>query len=659
MVAKIKKIYLIASNVYQEKILSFLYNLGTVEVVDLKEGEIEEKEKPNLDYQLAKIKFAIDFLNKYQKKEKVKLSEKIEKMISPKIILTKEELGKIVKETHWQEIVDKVEKLEIKLNNLLAEIKNLQEEREKIYPWKDLKINLKTIQEIKSISFVAGKVSSLNWLNFLKNLEEKIKLVEVIKVSQEEKYTYCLIIFHREKEKEIEKILEKYQFEKIEIPLLDVLPEDYFKKIEDKIEILELELKIIERKIIHLRRELDRLKIIFDWLNWQKEKEEIREKFAKTSFTFSILAWVVEESFPRLKNGLEKITKEFVLVEKPIKEDEAVPVFLKNKEFISDFETVTNVYGVPKYHEPDPTPFLMPFFIVFFAICLSDAGYGLILTIISLIIINLFKLSKSSKKFFRLFLWLGIMTIFVGALFGSWFGIELETLPDFLKPIKEFLIKIKIIDPIKNPLQLLFISLFLGVLQILAGLMVNMYWKIKNKMVLDGILDNFPWIFLIVSFLIFIGSSSKLLPISFYFSKSLIFAGMVLVVLTQGRKQKNIFLKIPAGILSLYGLVGYLSDTLSYSRLLALGLATSIIGMVINLIAKIFMQMIPTLGFILAIFVLIIGHIFNIGINALGGFIHSARLQFVEFFPKFMEGGGKRFKPFKKEGKYIQLITNN
>ncbi|MCX7778861.1 MAG: V-type ATP synthase subunit I [Patescibacteria group bacterium] len=657
MVAQLKKICLVASKSFRREILSFLQELGTVEIIDLGEGHREEKEMIDLNYQLARVKFAIDFLAPYQKKEKVSLKQKITTFLSPKIKLTKQELNKTVSQTPWAMIIQETEKLEMDFTTLSSKIKKIQEEKEKVYPWRKLDLNLAEIKKTKNFSFLTGKISLINWPKFLEKIKNEIKLTEVIKVDQLEKDVYCLIIFDRVTEKDLLKFLEENQFIKIELPPFKSSPAQYFERLEDELAILEPKMKIVRRKISRLANQQEKLKIIFDWLSWQKEKEEVKQKIQKTNFTLFLFAWVVKDSLPDLQSGLRRITPEFEIIEMPVKADEEVPVLLKNKEFVNDFETVTNVYGVPKYHEPDPTPFLTPFFVLFFALCLSDAGYGLVLTIISITIIKFLNLPQKTKNFFRLFLWLGLTTIFIGAILGSWFGLELETLPEFLKPVKEFLIQIRIIDPIKNPLQLLIISLVLGVFQILAGLIINLYWKIKNKDTLNAILDNGPWIFLISSLLIFIGSQSKFLSISHNLAKYLVLIGLILVVLTQGRKQKNIFLKIPAGVLSLYGLIGYLSDTLSYSRLLALGLATSIIGMVINLIAKIFSQMIPFVGFILAIFILIGGHLFNIGINALGAFIHSARLQFVEFFPKFMEGGGVRFKPFRKEGKYVQLIN--
>jgi len=655
MVTSLKKIYLIASSTVREEILNFLHNFGRIQVIDLSKEKKEEI--VDLNYEIVKVKFSLDFLKNFQRKKGGNLKEKLNKTFSPKIEVNIKELEEITSFFNWKKITKETEEGEVNLNETIGQIKKIQEEIEKIYPWRELDLDLNEFKKTKNISFFSGYISKDSWPNLLEDLAGKIKLVEAKRVGEKEKKIYCLIIFTKEVEKELEKILEENHFEKTDLSFLETSPKKHFANLEEKLKIFELKLKELEKKIYHLTDDYEKLKIIFDWLSWQKEKEETKQKVLKTSFTFSILSWIERKAIPLLKEGIAKITQEFEIVEVPLKKDEVVPVLLKNKEFVSDFETITNIYGAPKYNEPDPTPFLTPFFILFFAICLSDAGYGLVLGLLAFFIVKFLDLPKRTKKFFRLFLWLGIMTFFIGATFGSWFGIELETMPEFLKPVREFLIKLRIIDPVKNPLQLLIIALILGVFQILVGLTIRMYWKIKNKETLDGILDCLPWIILISSILIFISASSKVIPLSLDIIKYFVFTGVGAIVLTQGRHQKNIFLKIGAGVLSLYNIIGYLSDTLSYSRLLALGLATSIIGMVINLLAKIFAQMIPGLGFLVAILILIFGHLFNLGINTLGAFIHSSRLQFVEFFPKFIEGGGTKFHPFQKEGKYIRLIS--
>lgn len=655
MVTKVKKFYLIASDSYRREILSLLYDLEDIQVVVL--GEQPEKPELNdLNYYLAKVKFAVDFLTSYRPIQKLNFKNKINQMLSPKIEISAKEVEKMVQTINWRQTADRIEQLDQELNDGWSKIKKINEEKEKIYPWKNIDFNFAEAKSLSDFSFVLGKLSLADENNFSQALIEKFKLSIIKKINQDEKYSYFYVFFAKELSEEMNSFLEERKFQREDLNLI-IAPQEKLSQLDKELAIAQLSVKNSEAELRKFAQGHEKLKIVHDWLSWQKDKEEINQMAAKTDYTFFLIGWTEARKFNHLKEEIAKITNEFEIAEVTIGENESVPILLKNNEPINDFENVTSVYGFPKYGEPDPTPFLMPFFVIFFAICLSDAGYGLVLVILSLIVIKFFKLPKSTKSFFRLFLWLGLATIVAGALFGSWFCTDLDLYPPTLQPLKDLILKMKLTDPVKNPITLLIFSLILGVIQIISGFCVNMYWKIKNKMILDGLLDNLPWIFTLSFLLIFIGSSVNFLPFNPQIIKYLIFGSVLSIVLTQGRKNKNIVMKIFGGLYALYSIVGYFSDTLSYSRLLALGLSTSIIGMVMNIVAKIFSNLIPGVGVVLGILILIGGHSFNIGISSLGAFIHSARLQFVEFFPKFMEGGGAKFRSFKKQGKYISLIS--
>jgi V/A-type H+-transporting ATPase subunit I len=649
MVANLKKFIICATKKYQNEILDYLQNIGIVQIITFSSEKILPTD---FDYNLAQLKFALDFISSFEEKKNRNLKQSVQSFLFPKIIISQEEINKQLSGFNWLEIIEKAKKCQINLNEFTNKIKSLKEEKEKIFFLKNLDFNLNEISKIDNLDFLVGKISQKQWLEILVILEKELPLTIVKKIFENQKNVYFLLIYDKSIELEIEKLKEKYKVEKIEINFSQS-PKEYYEKIEKELEQFNEKLIETKKEALDLTNYYDKLKIVFDFMSWEKEKELIKNSLQETDFVFSIIGWVEEEKFPLLKENLEKITKEIEIREIAIKEGETVPVLLKNKGLAKYCEVVTNLYGLPLYSEPDPTPFLTPFFILFFAICLSDAGYGLVLALISFLIIKFFDLPK--KDFFKLMMILGLATFFVGALFGSWFGIDLETLPEFLKPVRDLLIKIKIVDSVKNPLPLLVFSLYLGAIHIIFGLMIKFYWKLKQKKIGEAFLDDFPWIFLLTSILVFILIKTKVLLFPEKIINIIVLMAAAFVVLTQGRKQKNVFLKIPSGIYSLYGLISYFSDTLSYSRLLALGLATGIIAMVINLVVKIFMTMFPGIGIFVAILVLIFGHLFNIAINALGSFIHSARLQFVEFFPKFLEGGGQRFRFFKKEGKYIEI----
>ncbi|HID15839.1 MAG TPA: V-type ATP synthase subunit I, partial [Candidatus Atribacteria bacterium] len=390
----------------------------------------------------------------------------------------------------------------------------------------------------------------------------------------------------------------------------------------------------------------DKLEVIFDYLSILKEREDVKKELFWTKKVLLIEGWVLEPDVEKLKKELKSIGSQIEILVFDPPEGETPPIELDNKRYVKPFEIITKLYSYPNHREPDPTPFVALFFFVFFGMCLTDAGYGIVMAVLFYLAVKKFKIGSGAKLFFKLLMYGGVATIFAGALTGSWFGNSIDLLPQsfgFLKSIKNF---IMITDPMKNPIPMLAFSLLLGLIQIFTGLFIEFYSNIKAGKVKDAWMDQGSWIFFLVAILIAIGG----LP----FAKYLVMIGALIIVLTQGRHNKNILAKIGGGVLSLYDVVGYLGDTLSYSRLFALGLTTAAIAMIVNTIMEL-LSGTPIIGFLIGAVIFVFGHIFNLVINALGAFIHSARLQYVEFFTKFYEGGGLPFSPFKLKTQYVKI----
>lgn len=394
------------------------------------------------------------------------------------------------------------------------------------------------------------------------------------------------------------------------------------------------------------------LKFAYDALLHLIEREQISTKIRTLPHTFIVTAWIPKNILPTWQQQLEKIFPATALETIAITEQDKAPVALMNNALVAPFETVTNLYGKPGYHELDPSAPLALFFLLSFALALTDAGYGLVLMAGTLAAEKFFRLKRDMKKMTRLLFLAGAMTVVLGALTGGWFGVTLETLPE--SALKQFLLSMKILDPISEPMKLLGVALGIGVVQLLFAWVVKAVYLWRTHQRVPAILDNLSWLFVVLSILAWVAAKAAVLPASWEQPALwFIWAGIALIVVTQGRAYKNPFLKVGGGVLSLFGLMSFVSDTLSYSRLLALGLATGIIGFVVNLLAGMAADQVPFVGTIVAVGILLVGHTFNLAINALGAFIHAGRLQFVEFFPKFLEGGGLPYKPFGRVGRYV------
>ena len=405
----------------------------------------------------------------------------------------------------------------------------------------------------------------------------------------------------------------------------------------------------------------EHFRIIEDALLNEVERCKSLQNFAETQKVYFVEGWMKQQDKTRLKNDLQDFTESVeVLFNDADPNDNTVPVILENPPHLQPFEVITRMFGMPKYSEPDPTSFLAPFFVLFFGLCLTDAGYGILLALLMTWILRTYVLDKGTAQLARLLFYGGLSTVVCGAITGGWLGDILDSLPSalgFVIAAKNALI---VIDPLKQPIQFLGIALLLGFIQVCYGIYLKMKHRMSRGETNAALLDEGIW-------LVFINSVILLLVITASGLRSQnLGQGFFLMFLTTGaisgvlriwynnREEPNVIKRVLSGILSLYDFVGIFSDILSYSRLLALGLATGVIASVIDMLA-LMVGGIPAIGFLLGIIIFCFGHIFNLVINTLGSFIHSGRLQFVEFFSKFFEAGGRKYQPFKFESKYFEI----
>ena len=298
---------------------------------------------------------------------------------------------------------------------------------------------------------------------------------------------------------------------------------------------------------------------------------------------------------------------------------------------------VTEMYSLPDYRNVDPNPLIAPFFCIFFGMMFNDLGYGLVFIILSLIVQKKFKLTGGTKNMIRLVLECGVTTAIFGIITGSFFG---DAIPVVAKLLGKEVTIPSLLNPLADPMSVLILSLVLGVIQILFGMGVKAYILIRDGKPLDALFDVGSW------WLLFAGIAVGALRGFWWIA----IAGVAALVLTQGRAKPTIPGKIVGGIASLYDITSYFSDILSYSRLMALMLAGGIVASIVNVLGSLFGSV------ILFIPIFVIGHVFNIGINVIGTYVHAARLQYLEFFGKFYVDGGKPFRPLDRKTKYFEII---
>lgn len=402
-----------------------------------------------------------------------------------------------------------------------------------------------------------------------------------------------------------------------------------------------------------------------DYFTMKAEQYAQLDNISYSPHTFVMTGYVT-------KNDGEKLSKHlFELFDAEVElqdvEGEDVPVVLKNSKFTEPVEGVVASYSPPNRKELDPTGIMAVFYYIFFGMMFSDAGYGLVMAIACGVAVKVFKNMESGlKRSLKMFFWCGVSTLFWGLLFGSFFGdavkvicntffgVEAPYIPGITAPIW--------FNPTEGagPTKLLMFSFLLGLIHLFAGLIMQAVNYIRSGKFLYAIFDDLSWILLVGGAALALLSTEMLASMAGFMLPSIwltiggimALVGAVLILFCSARN-KNPFKRLIKGAYNLYGVTSYLSDILSYSRLLALGLATGVVAQVFNQLGAMFGGgVIGAIGFTI---VFIVGHVLNIGINALGAYVHTNRLQFVEFFGKFYEGGGREFTPYSVKTKYYNI----
>lgn len=372
-------------------------------------------------------------------------------------------------------------------------------------------------------------------------------------------------------------------------------------------------------------------------------RREAAGQLGYTRHTAILTGWVPEARVAAVEALLNERGEAYQLCDPAPEED--VPVLLSNNAMASQFEPVVSLYSLPAYGSFDPT-FLMSFFYIFiFGLMFADVGYGLLLMVGCILGKKLMKPEGSLRKFLNMFTMCGGSMAVMGVLFGGYFGDLPQAIAQNFAGRPGELDMALWFNPLNDPMQFLVISIVIGAIHLFVGLAVQFYvlWKKGDRV--SAVCDAGSWM------LIFLGAGVSFLALQV--GLGIVVLGVLLILCTSGRHEKNPVMKVLKGFLGLYGIVNYVSDLLSYSRILSLGLASAVIASVFNIIGT--MAGPSVIGVLLLIVVGTIGHVMNLAINLLGSFVHTSRLQYIEFFGKFYEDGGRPFVPLTPRSKYVRF----
>lgn len=550
-------------------------------------------------------------------------------------------------------------------SEIQADIPKYQTQLETLQPWISFELPLEFSGTKYTNAFIGTLPNQQDRTQILEQINENAPDLigcDVSVISSDSEQTCVMIICHVNDSDKLEEALRKMSFARPTVS--GGVPKEQADYIKSKLESLNNDSKEIAEKIAAYAPKREQLKFIIDYFTLRADKYEIIGELYQTKRVFLINGYLPAGKCDKLEDLLTSRFDCVTEFSEPSESDD-VPVLLKNNWYATPVENVVEGYSLPNKHEIDPTFIASIFYYCLFGLMLSDAGYGLIMVLATGIILakNKDNMEDGSKHFIQMLLGCGIGTLFWGLMFGSFFGDVVNKIattffgrPDIAFPVLWF-------EPVDKPIMMLGFSFIIGLVHIFTGLGVLFYMNIREHKIKDAIYDVVFWYLLLIGCVGLLMSTEMMRSM---FSFNVIFPSPVITLFTVmaiigaigivvfgGRESKNPFKRLLKGLYALYGISSYLSDVLSYSRLLALGLATSVISSVFNQMGT--MGGSGVVGVIMFIIIFLLGHTLNLLINALGAYVHTNRLEYVEFFGKFYTGGGRKFEPFTEKTKYFKV----
>lgn len=661
-IVEMRKLGVYGTKKHRKAVLEFLQKMGAVEV-DSPNSENVPFEKMDTSSQrirFQKIADEFDYVINYLKKYDTGGSGGLLNLENKQI--TRQEFEDIEKKRrNYYSLADEVLDLEKSIQESKATITRKENKIASLSPWKKLDIPLNTEKTKKTKVFIGtfpDKISSEDLYRIAtEGLEEPIPVTTEILYDENQITNVCVIATNRVAEK-VEENMRAHGYSKLPF-LSHRIPDKAIEKRQNDISIEKENIEKAEEKIATYAKYIEEFKIASDYYRTRSEKYRVLGTLPQSDKVFFIQGWTEASKADAIKKALED---KFGVVVEIEQDDEHAPIKLKNNHFSEASEGVLESYGLPTHGRVDPTTVMSFFYVFFFGMMLSDAGYGILMAIVCGIVILKFpRMEKGLNKMLRLFFWCGLSTAFWGFMYGGFFGDAIDVIAHTFcgVPADQQVLKPIWFAPLEEPMRLLIYCMLFGLIHLFAGLGMKGYEYLRQKDIVGFISDVIAWYMFITGLVLMLlptsifasiaGTQIVFSPAMVTFSKVLTIAGVVIIVLMSGRANKNWGLRIALGAYDIYGITGWLSDVLSYSRLLALGLATGVIANVINMMASM------NGNIVIFIIVFILGHTLNILINLLGAYVHTNRLQYVEFFGKFYDGGGKAFEPFKIINRYIEI----
>ena len=641
-IVEMLKLKLYGANADKQKLLDALFETKLVQLKDVEDIDntsvfFNDQNYTNLDQQRAKLEKAITIIE-----EKLdQLPKKQKEKLDPIVDVSQEEFMDIkTQKGKLDQVLNTLDELLSLQNEIKKEKTNLENKISQLLPYVSVKESFSDFKNTKNTTILLGSISP----NSLKTFDAFLTECSLTMYDTAGDGSIIKVYSHSSESEKVVKKLNELGFIKANFDL-KTNAEEEIKSRQKQIKQLEKQEKEIADKFCLHKDSLKDLKVMHDYLRFLMEKESAENKFRCTSQAFVLEAYLPKKQKEKVEKKLNKTSDSIEFEFCEISKGEIPPTITKNNAVVGQFEFVTNMYSAPHYREFDPNTFIALFFSIFFGFVMADIGYGLVLMAFGFVMALKQKRKTGFKQLMNVVGIGGIFTVIFGILFGSFFGVGHDTW--------SFIPKAIIPDPVNNVITLLVACLAAGVVQIMVSFVLKGILLIKRKQVWAAIFTAFAWDFF------FVGLAMFALEFAGVYvglgTIGIIIAGISVGISVIGTALINKGVeRFTKAFGSLYGIINLFSDILSYARLFGLMLSGAIIGSIVNDLASGFLT--SPVTFIVGVIILAIGHSFNLAMGALGGYIHVARLQYIEFFSRFYEGEGELFVPFGTNFSYINLI---
>lgn len=656
-VMKMKRVNICALRKNRKRILEALQHMGVMEIEVVRNDSTDRIEtapqKAVFERREREAEQALEILDEYAPVKKGMLDS-----LNGKREIKKPDIDKVVNGSeNIMNICTSVRQSKESISGAQGRIMSIKSELEALQPWLPCDIPMNIEGTHKTDIFFGTVPAAVTD----KSLDEAVKdcKAHYELVSQDKNTKYLMLVSVKEDSDKLNAKMRKLGFAKPAV-MVRGTPAEHLNRLMSEWEKLNSRINELTKKIQDCAQRRGDIEAVADYYSIRAEKYGVLGTLMHTKKTFFVTGYVPEKYADELRRIMEE---KFDAAAEVTDCGDDAPAELENSEFAASFEPVLESYGLPKRNEIDPSAIMGAFYVFLFGLMLSDAAYGLIISAVCFFVLKKFSgMSDSMRKSLRMFMYCGLSTLFWGVMFGGYFG-DVVTVVAKTFFNKDIEIPALWFVPLRDPMRLLMYSMLFGLIHLFTGLGIKGYMYLRDKDVKGFICDVLSWFMLLIGLLLMLmqssiyaslaGSSLALGGAASAAAKLMAAAGALIILLTAGRSSKNIGKRLAKGAYSLYDITSWLSDLLSYSRLLALGLATGVIAQVVNQMGS--MAGNGIFGAVVFVIVFIVGHLFNLAINLLGAYVHTNRLQYVEFFGKFYEGGGRKFNPFRENTDFIKI----